>query len=427
MAIGLRWLWSRWKLPLTVALPAVWVGGEYLRNIGPLALPTGVLKTPAYDQLWMIQVCDLAGVYGLDFALGMINGLLADVALAMNRRKKGVSDHGGGMRFATPRRLAIPATLTFAVWLFIPAYGWFRLNESEQTMRPGPVLAVVQPDIPYRGDIANGFDPSAYLEEMIGLSDKAIHQNPRPELIVWPEAMSTMPPLNPELLASDVPVPAVLDTSREMGLSTISALRPWVEDTGVPLLLGSLVWRPSVENPDEWRCYNSGMTVAPWKGKMSNELARIETMNRGLEYVVPPSGGSDRLKPGQHTALRETCDSPRQFKMRLFPGGEHIPGRGTFVHDWLKRALELSGQTEANLEIEPGEQREVFSLGFSESDEMLRRYGSNESGDAKSSARSWTAPVLWRFSQDSNETQEKRQRTAALQDAAARKFAPPGS
>ena len=70
VALALRWLHGRWRLPLAFALPMVWVGGEYLRNLGPLALPTGMLKAPCYGQLWMIQICDLAGVYGLNFALG---------------------------------------------------------------------------------------------------------------------------------------------------------------------------------------------------------------------------------------------------------------------------------------------------------------------------------------------------------------------
>ncbi|MBM3840639.1 MAG: hypothetical protein FJ398_22295 [Verrucomicrobia bacterium] len=259
VALAMRWLHERWAWPLTFALPVAWVGGEFLRNLGPLALPTGLLKAPCYDQLWMIQVCDLAGVYGLDFALGMINGLLADAALAWlgstralacpdrrldGRNHRGMqppyngsvrgesspkrnfgrwtaelpphpssghplplgggegrgegevrgetvvgesADHSTQGRVRFPRNkhgLAIPALSTLAVWLFIPAYGWFRLSEAEDTMRPGPVLAVVQPDIPYRIGIANGFDPTVYLEEMIAMSQTALAQPPRPERVV---------------------------------------------------------------------------------------------------------------------------------------------------------------------------------------------------------------------------------------------------
>ncbi|MBI4658173.1 MAG: apolipoprotein N-acyltransferase [Verrucomicrobia bacterium] len=371
LALGLRWLHGRWRWPLAFALPIVWVGGEYLRNIGPLSLPTGMLYAPCHRQLWMIQVCDLAGVYGLDFALAMVNGLLADAALAWwwwrrhsvsvqssgwaanrpgnrsadlpsavsqvfnLRRLRRIERHSGlpnSLPIANGRysRLQICATrnlaavaATAAIWLFIPAYGWYRLSEAASTMRPGPVLTIVQPDIPYRAGIADGFDPRLYLEQMLALNEKALTQSPPPALVVWPEAMSTMPPLNAELLSSLQSLPEELAAQRQAGQTTIAPLRQWVERNGVPLLLGSLAWLPSPTNSARWICYNSGMIVSP---------------------------------NGSH-------DESRQFKMRLFPGGEQIPGHGTFIHEWLRRIIDLTGQIRTRAEIEAGEQREVFRSG----------------------------------------------------------------
>lgn len=323
-ALGLRWLQGHWHWPLAFALPMVWVGGEYLRNIGPPALPTGMLSGPCCEHLWMIQVCDLAGVYGLDFALAMVNGLLADAALAWwawrncrSRREEGFEVQSLKSKVQS---LTVPLAITASVWLFIPVYGWHRLFEAERTMRLGPVLAVVQPDVPFRSGIEHGFDPGLFLQEMMARSDEALGQRPPPQLLVWPEAMSTMPPLNAELLTAAAPLPGSLAAARAMGRETLGLLRPWVERNGVPLLLGSLVWLPSPTNSAHWVCYNGGLTVS--------------------------SGAAG--------------DAPRQLKMRLFPGGEQIPGRGTFVQGWLRRLIEWSGQIRPRGDMEAGERREIF-------------------------------------------------------------------
>jgi hypothetical protein len=69
VAVALRGMQKTWNIPLAFALPVTWVGGEFLRNLGPMAMPTGMLMGPCYNQLWMIQICDLTGVYGGDCAL----------------------------------------------------------------------------------------------------------------------------------------------------------------------------------------------------------------------------------------------------------------------------------------------------------------------------------------------------------------------
>ena len=317
VALALRCLYSRWRIPLAFCLPVAWVGGEFLRNQGPLALPTGMLMAPLYKQLWLIQVCDLAGVYGLNAALAMINGLLADRVFAWHKTS-------GQEVFRThPRWIRTALAGTVSVWLFIPAYGWFRLREARSTMHPGPVVSVVQPDIPYRSGIQHGFDPEVYLEEMLALNKQAVASQPAPSLILWPESLSTMPPLNTELLNAKTPLPDYLTWRRDEGKKAAGPLRDWVARSRTPLLLGTLAWLPPPTPPGPWLCFNSAMM----------------------------------LTPDGH------LDAPRQFKQRLFPGGEQIPFRGTFLNRWLRSLLtDDLLQPGAVSQLEPGERRDVFTL-----------------------------------------------------------------
>jgi apolipoprotein N-acyltransferase len=303
VSMALRWAHTRWRMPLAFALPIAWVGGEYLRNLGPLAIPTGMPSGPCYDQLWMIQVSDLAGVYGLNFALAMINGFIADAWLA--RR-------AGQGKWWTMRAFRV----VVAVWVFIAGYGAYRLAETARTVRPGPVIAVVQPDVPYRAGIARGFDPKVYLQEMLARTESALQQQPAPVLAVWPEAMSTMPPINAELMRAGDDVPKWLAPSRDEGLATATALREWSAARGLPLLVGSVAWR---QEASEWRLSNAAISFTP----------------------------------------NDATNAPFQSKMRLFPGGEHIPFPGTFLHGWLTKLVQLGGVPVDNYTA--AQQREIFS------------------------------------------------------------------
>jgi apolipoprotein N-acyltransferase len=310
VALALRGAHGRWGIPLTVALPVAWVGGEYLRNLGPLGIPTGMLSGPCYDQLWMIQISDLAGVYGLNFALAMVNGLIADAWLA-RRESPGKWRQRRGLRWAVGA--------VIAVWLCIPIYGKYRLAEAVRSMRAGPVIAVVQPDVPYRAGIARGFDPKVYLEEMLVRTEAVLQQQPPPVLAVWPEAMSTMPPIHSELIRAGDDVPKWLIPTRDEGLATATALQEWSAKRGVPLLVGSVAWRREAPASPEWRLSNAAISFTP---------------------------------DGQ-------TNGPFQAKMRLFPGGEHIPFPGTFLHGWLEWLVQFGGVPVDSFTA--AERREVFS------------------------------------------------------------------
>jgi len=297
---SLRWWYRATRLPLALLLPMTFVAGEFLRLLGPLGVPTGLLALPFHRQLWMIQIADLGGVYLVSFAIASVNGALTDVVL-------------GGWKRARFSVIAVAAG-----WIAIACYGAFRLQESKQTMQPGPIIGVVQSDIPMTGGIQHGFDSHKFLDEMLALSDQSAASQPPPRLIVWPESMAVVPPLNSEWLRmkNAAGEPALESEEFER------ALREWTSRAGVPLLVGTTAVAPRRDNPKAWDVYNSAIRFDP--------------------------------KLGQN--------AQRQDKQRLFPLAESIPWRGTFMYSALDRWVASHSSVPSAGWYTRGEQRQVFEL-----------------------------------------------------------------
>ena len=296
VAIGVGSPAIRLRCPMAFLLPVAWVGAEYWRTLGPCGLPNASLAWPCWQQLWLIQVCDLGGTYAITFAIAMFGGCVTDYLLAQ-------------------RRFPISSGATLAVWLFIAGYGAFRLHEADTTMQAGPALTVVQPDIPTSTaiELAAGFDPLLFREQMLAWSAQGLAAHPRPAMIVWPETMTTMPALNAEWLEST--------SAEETGRAWRNTLRGWVDRSGVSLITGGPVQIPG-STPESTQVYNAATVFAP---------------------------GAAQLR--------------HQSKMRLFPIGEFVPWKGTVLHDWLDRWVNGRRRVTHAPEITPGERREIFPLG----------------------------------------------------------------
>ncbi len=298
--MSLRWWHRTTRLPLALLLPVTFVAGEFLRLLGPLGVPTGLLALSFHRQLWMIQIADLGGIYLVSFAIASVNGALADVILAGWKRA----------------RFSVAGVA--AGWIAIACYGAYRLHESQQTMRPGPIIGVVQSDIPMTGGIERGFDSRLFLQEMLALSDQSAASRPPPQLIVWPEAMEAVPPLNREWLQAPNGNATSLLASQEFE----RALRDWTTRAGIPLLVGTEAIVPQRDNPKASELYNSAIRFDPGLGQ----------------------------------------NAQRQDKQRLFPIAESIPFRGTFIHALLERSVASHSSIPSGAGFTRGEQRQVFEL-----------------------------------------------------------------
>jgi len=173
-------LQRRWSVPFFLAVPLVWVAGEYVRSWLVTGFPWFFLGHSQASNPIMIQIADLGGAYAVSFVLALINGALAQ--LIIDARDRHI-------------RKAIPAVATAAVLLVSTVlYGRWRLIQNVQT--PGPVISVVQEDFPLFVDKeCSDFDE--VLRGLLAVSVDAARE--KPDMLVWPETCIGIS-VNPEFL-----------------------------------------------------------------------------------------------------------------------------------------------------------------------------------------------------------------------------------
>lgn len=162
-------LWQTHPRLWVLGLPAVWVALELVRAHFITGFPwanLGYTQTPLNP---LIQIADLAGVYGVSWLVVLSSTVLT----ALARRSKG----------------GVTGLLVFVVCLLgTLLYGTWRLGmvDDRQNAATPWTVGVVQGNI----DQSQKWDP-AFQEETLKryerLSMQAGKNNPAPELLVWPE------------------------------------------------------------------------------------------------------------------------------------------------------------------------------------------------------------------------------------------------
>ena len=177
------WLIGAWfirrsaaaKLPLFIVLPIVWVALEYGRAWFLGGFPWFFLGHSQYRWVRLIQIADATGVYGVTFMVAMVNGLVADTALALL--------HGMGTR----RRLVAGAVTAVVLAAGLLGYGTARLRQAMRTTTVGPTIAVAQTAVPIDLYTGRAVEPEPWLDELIALSTPLA--GAQCDLLVWPETV----------------------------------------------------------------------------------------------------------------------------------------------------------------------------------------------------------------------------------------------
>lgn len=145
-----------------LAAPALWVTLELARAHLFSGFPWALAGYSQYRMLPVIQVADLAGVYGVSFVIVLVNTAIAEL----------ISD----------RKRFTPLLTASVVLIAALGYGYHRLNAEAGSS--GITVTVVQGNI----EQDKKWDP-AYQGEVIAtyqrLTRKAIEQ--KPDLVIWPE------------------------------------------------------------------------------------------------------------------------------------------------------------------------------------------------------------------------------------------------
>lgn len=210
----------RWRIPLVVAAPMVWMGLELARGHLLTGHTFGDLGYTQYRWLALLQTADIWGVYGVSAVVVLVAAAIA-TWLPGNSR---------------PARIGSSAAAAVLL-LGVAGYGHWRLADRGQ-LRPGPRAALIQGSI----DTHVKADPEqrdVVYEQYVGLSDKAVREVAGVELLIWPETMFRDSLIT---IGDDFQPPADVDWNADDARYTAERNERFigsvVRSFGVPVILG---------------------------------------------------------------------------------------------------------------------------------------------------------------------------------------------
>ena len=165
------WIRSKIRIPSVILAPVIWTTLEWIRAHALTGLPWGLLGYSQYQNLPMIQIADLTGVYGVSFIIVLTNAAIFE-----------------GLRLFDPTRVrtATVSLITACLCLtLVWGYGQWQLQRLDQAAVKSAHIGVVQANIPQ--DIK--WD-SAFRQETLRRYEQLTHQVAETgvDLVVWPEA-----------------------------------------------------------------------------------------------------------------------------------------------------------------------------------------------------------------------------------------------
>jgi len=172
------WLLSRRPgpfLPLSVA--AAWVAVELARSTFLTGNPWVLL---GYSQIGVdsvVQIADLAGVYGISFVLATSGAAVAELYLALRRRQA----------FDTRLAIAVGSALVLSAATY--AYGRLRLAGADRADSTPASVGLVQGNL----DLGSQWRQELYgrnLDVYMRLTHEVLSRE-RVDLVIWPEAAMT--------------------------------------------------------------------------------------------------------------------------------------------------------------------------------------------------------------------------------------------
>ncbi len=345
---GLTWplaLWllrrlDRAGLPAVVAVPAVWVGLEYVRAHFPTGFPF-LAAWCQYQSLgfgWyqlghafhrflpLIQAADLGGVYLLSVGVAAVNAAALGWAERSRMTRRVLrwparTDRRPALAelWATAAALSVPAALT--------AYGTVRLDHPP--FRVGPRIAALQGDLPQLMKMDREPRPGDLMPtdaEYFPLAEQAGAASVgrlAPDLIIWPE--TCFGENWPECRPGAVDPPEYRDFERRAAVTRAVVGKETAARTRAYSLLGlnALEW-----DGERFRKFNSAVLIGP-DGGFRGRYDKMHLVPFG-EYVPLKESlpWLQKLTPYTHDY---SCTPGRSFTRFELPTAD----RGTFTFGLL--------------------------------------------------------------------------------------------
>jgi apolipoprotein N-acyltransferase len=164
--------WLRGSRFVLLFVASVWVGLEYVRAKLLTGFPWCLLGYTQYDHLYLIQIADLCGVYGVSFLIILLNGLLYHLFFSRHDKIKGTL------------RWEILSVLLLVGGTF--SYGHYCLKAG--MVEKGPLRKVNAVVVQANIDQSLKWEPT-YQSETIETYQRLTRAayDFKPDLIVWPE------------------------------------------------------------------------------------------------------------------------------------------------------------------------------------------------------------------------------------------------
>jgi len=205
---GLSWVYFK-KLPLiarVIVLASCWSFLELLRSTLFTGFGWVTLGHSQYQNIQLIQIADIIGVYGISFAVILVNLTVYETFNALIRQKDALGQ---------VRQLQL-----IVIGLLLTALGYGGWIMSKAKFADSVKIAVVQPNIEQSIKWDPVYMPSIMTKTLDLTSQVAATGDP--ELIVWPETslpgiLSEQPAYQEQLQlkALDLSIPILIGTIRQ--------------------------------------------------------------------------------------------------------------------------------------------------------------------------------------------------------------------
>ncbi len=162
-----------------IMIPVLWVSLEYIRSFLFSGFPWELMGYSQFKNLYLIQISDIFGVYGVSFLIILSNSAIFLALLCLTGKTwQGIT---------ISKCLAAASVFVFAsVFSFVWFYGKYRVSSVDEMISESPSaqVAIVQGNI----DQAKKWDPEFRIETIQKYTDLSFSaRKHNPDLVVWPE------------------------------------------------------------------------------------------------------------------------------------------------------------------------------------------------------------------------------------------------
>ncbi len=177
---GFSLLTGLWTNPLVSAamIPVSWTATEYLRSFLFTGIPWELLGYSQFNRLYLIQIADITGVYGVSFLIALTNAVIFPIFFYLTANYKSAPEN--------PIRHWLMGSLLILILTAVCFYGKWRIERTDGQIADSRSLTVtiVQGNI----DQNKKWDPAFQtdtVQKYIRMSLSA--ETRKPDLAVWPE------------------------------------------------------------------------------------------------------------------------------------------------------------------------------------------------------------------------------------------------